>query len=249
MPAATNFSPSSASLSKLPKPKRCTSRSCLLTTISRPAARIMRPKPSWCIFIIGVTMIPVARSIDSPIALQNSSSRQSVSGSGSPIRGICLSRSLSRIYGSSSCKSLLLSQAPCISCARHSLISSLTNSDAIGSALKTAAASAMSYPFFFEIQSALLALHQRLAQPWRRRACEHGLQFAENLNDVFRLRDLHRMDILGHHARRTGAANRGHVQDRTVGNRIELQRQLVLVAVFLHVAAELHSFEQAVTLR
>src|SRR3990167_1897455 len=64
-----NLLPASDSFASEGKPKRCTSRNCLLTTTRRPAISTMRPKPSWLIFIMGETIWPVSRSIATAMAL------------------------------------------------------------------------------------------------------------------------------------------------------------------------------------
>ena len=73
--------------------------------------------------------------------------------------------------------------------------------------------------------------------------------FASRSVIVFGLIDLHRMDVVRHHPRRAGAADGGDVEDGAVLDRLDLRRELVLVAVFLEIAVELNGFEEAVPLR
>src|SRR6266702_3525212 len=123
------------------------------------------------------------------------------------------------MYGFSSCRSLLPSHAPWVSCARSCLMSCCTNgtaSNASSSAADSAAegsmvASAMRYLVVFKVVCTFAVLRQRLAQPWRRRALEHLLQLAEDLLDGLGLRHLDRVNLQRDHTRRARAADRGHV--------------------------------------
>ena len=56
------------------------------------------------------------------------------------------------------------------------------------------------------------------------------------------------MDVVGDDARRAGATDRGDIEDRAILDRLDLRRQLVLVAVLLEIAVELDGLDEAIAL-
>ena len=78
-----------------------------------------------------------------------------------------------------------------------------------------------------------------LAQPRRRRTVQTRPATCARRSRSPRVGDLDRMDILGHHARRARTADGGDIENRAILDRIDLRRQLVLVAVFLQIAVKL----------
>src|ERR1019366_3078872 len=101
--------------------------------------------------------------------------------------------------------SLLRSHDPCMSWARHCLISSLTKTVSIAGAGVAMIASAMSH-LIFEFETTYFVLHESFAQPWRRGAFERRLEFREQIINRCRLGNLHGEDILGHDPRRARSA-------------------------------------------
>src|ERR1017187_8116415 len=137
------------------------------------------------------------------------------------------------INGSSSSKSLLRSHEPWVSCARicwTSWAAKPSITGMVGTGVMVAV-SVMSGFLFLEIERPLAPAREYLAQPRRRGARDHLLRFGQHPLDGLGLGDLHRVDVFGPPPRRARAANRRHHQNGNALERLQLWRQLVLVAI------------------
>src|SRR6516164_4143723 len=147
-----------------------------------------------------------------------------------------------------SSRSLFLSQAPCASCARHCLISSLRKTESANASFSIISASAIDR-LVLQIEIPLFAFHHRLAQPWRRVALQNCNQLVEKHGDLLGLVDFDGMNAGGDHACSARASDSRDIQDRHVLDCLDLRKELVLVAVLFEIAFELEDLHKAVALR
>src|ERR1035438_2298031 len=97
--------------------------------------------------------------------------------------------------------SLLPSQDPCMSCARHCLISSLTNTVSITGVEAVTVASAMGH-LVFEIETTFLFFHESFTQPGWRSTFESRFEFRQQLFYRSRLVHFHGENVFRYRPRR-----------------------------------------------